>query len=520
MSENRESRASGLSVDDEGFSFRADDGVVIDVLFDGRRVWSLDSDDFPGDASAERRALWPEPIKRRLDGLATVELRSHVGGGTLAAVDARFGSGSGRVEIVDSSGRPLALTKWGRLNQTWATTDRQAVEAYLDQVQGVLEVLSSDLGVPAFVSFGTLLGAVREGRLIGHDVDVDIGYFSEFDHPVDIILESFHIERYLRAQGYDLVRQNGGFLALFLPQGDGSRRNLDIFTAFCHHGKLIQVHDIAVGGSRADVLPLSSVEFEGRLVPAPANPEVFLEGAYGPDWRIPNPAFEFTTPRSARRRINGWFGGLRDRRDFWRRRYAQEARRLPKNPSPFASWVQSREQPGRLLDVGCGNGRDTRFFAELGYDVLGLDLVPKASQRVLRRLDSDVRPRVAPLNLESLRSTLFVGAQESFGPRPVTVYARFLLHALSDTARKHFWRLTSMALRNGGRCYLEFRTDQDAPRHKAFGEHYRRYLAPDLVLAEAAAAGIRALHVEQGVGYSPFEDEDPHLCRMILELQQ
>jgi AcrR family transcriptional regulator len=95
----------------------------------------------------------------------------------------------------------------------------------------------------------------------------------------------------------------------------------------------------------------------------------------------------------------------------------------------------------------------------------------------------------------------------------------FLLHSLSETARGHFWRLMSMAMRNGGRCYLEFRTDQDAARPKAFGEHYRRYLDPELVIREAAGARARALHVEQGVGLSPFEDEDPHLCRMILELQ-
>jgi hypothetical protein len=70
------------------------------------------------------------------------------------------------------------------------------------------------------------------------------------------------------------------------------------------------------------------------------------------------------------------------------------------------------------------------------------------------------------------------------------------------------------------RCYLEFRTDQDAKRPKAFGHHYRRYLKPEVVQAEATTAGARVLHVEQGVGLSPFEDEDPHLCRMILELDR
>ena len=517
MSGSQPSTASLLSVDDQGLSFCADDGEVLDVVFDDRRVWSLAADDFPLGRSAVRRAEWPEPIRRHLDGRARVELRPHVGGPSLGVVEARFGSGSGRVQIVDSSGRPVALTKWGRLNRTFETSDRSVVEGYLDQVEAVLEVLCTDAGRPAFLAFGSLLGAVREGKLIGHDVDVDLGYFSEFDHPADVILEGFRIERVLRAKGYDPVRENGGFLALFLPQLDGTRRNLDIFTAFCNDGMLFQVHDIAVEGSEADVLPLSTVEFEGRKMPAPAKPEVFLQGAYGPDWRVPNPAFEFTTPRSDKRRIGGWFGGLRERRDFWGRQYAVEANRIPSDPSQFARWVADQESPGPLTDVGCGNGRDARFFAELGYDVTGLDLVPNASRRVLKGMEPDHRPRVLPFNLESLRHTLAAGARISFSPEPVTLYGRFLLHALSESARQHFWRFASMALRSGGRCYLEFRTEEDSTRHKVFGEHYRRYLDPELVVAEAGAAGGRVLHLEQSLGLSPLEDEDPHLCRMILE---
>ncbi len=374
MSRQQGAPSSGsFSVDDRGFSFGAEDGEVLDVLFDGRRVWSLASDDFPANRSAVRRAPWPEPIRRQLEGRATVELRTHVAGDSLGVADVQFGSGPGRVDIVDSAGRPVALTKWGRLNRTFATSDRAAVDGYLDQVQEVLEVLRADAGRPAFLAFGSLLGAVREGKLIGHDVDVDLGYFSAFDHPADIILEGFRIERVLRARGYDPVRENGGFLALFLPQLDGTRRNLDIFTAFCHDGRLFQVHDIAVPGSEADVLPLSTVTFEGREMPAPARPEVFLEGAYGPDWRVPNPAFEFTTPRRDKRRIGGWFGGLRDRRDFWSRQYGAQADRIPRDPSPFARWVAGQQPPGVLVDVGCGNGRDTRFFAEQGYAVTGLD---------------------------------------------------------------------------------------------------------------------------------------------------
>ena len=506
-----------VTADDDALSFRSEGGLVLDLLFDDRRVWSIAVDDFPEGADGRRRAEWPAPIKRQLDGEVTLDLREHVSGRSYGTLEARFGSGEGRVEIVDSAGRPVALTKWGRMNHPFDTTDRSVVEGYLDQVEDILGILKDECGLPAFLAFGSLLGAVREGRLIGHDVDCDLGYFSRHDHPADIIRESFAVERLLRAKGYETTRENGGFLALFLPQKDGTTRNLDIFTAFARDGHLYQVHDIATKGGVDDVLPLGSVEFEGRTMPAPRNPETFMLAAYGPDWRIPNPAFKFETPKRDKRRVNGWFGGLRERRDFWARTYNTEGRRIPRTASTFAQWVGEQEQPGTLVDVGCGNGRDTRHFAKLGFDVTGLDLVPSASTATLRGMPQGSTARVETFNLESMRQTLAAGARFARRPGPVAVYGRFLIHALSESARPSFWRFASMAVRHGGRVYLEFRTERDEFLPKAFGQHYRRFLSAREVAAEAAQQGLRVVHQEQGRGLAPFEDEDPHLCRLILE---
>ena len=57
-------------------------------------------------------------------------------------------------------------------------------------------------GIDAFPAYGTLLGAVREGRLIGHDSDADLGYVSEHTHPVDVVRESFRLQRALADMGY------------------------------------------------------------------------------------------------------------------------------------------------------------------------------------------------------------------------------------------------------------------------------------------------------------------------------
>lgn len=48
-------------------------------------------------------------------------------------------------------------------------------------------------------------------------------------------------------------------------------------------------------------------------------------------------------------------------------------------PSPFlAKAIQQRKQPGKALDLGCGAGVFSVYMAKAGYDVTGLDFIPKA----------------------------------------------------------------------------------------------------------------------------------------------
>src|SRR5688572_8627404 len=48
-------------------------------------------------------------------------------------------------------------------------------------------------------------------------------------------------------------------------------------------------------------------------------------------------------------------------------------------PSPFLKKaIDGRNQPGRALDLGCGAGVFSVYMAKAGYQVTGLDFIPKA----------------------------------------------------------------------------------------------------------------------------------------------
>lgn len=59
-------------------------------------------------------------------------------------------------------------------------------------------------------------------------------------------------------------------------------------------------------------------------------------------------------------------------RTFWNRLYAGTS--APTRPNRFLSEVASLTPPGRLLDLGAGNGRNALPLAEAGWQVTGLDI--------------------------------------------------------------------------------------------------------------------------------------------------
>jgi hypothetical protein len=505
-----------LLADDTTLTYRVvATGQPLDVLFDGHRVWSIDPADQVEARDGTRRVEWPAALALRLDGQAEVALRWHGSDEIAARAICSFGSGDGPVDLTDDNGRPLSLSKWGRLNQSFADLEPSLLEWYLDRADDVLTVLRDDRGLPSFLAYGSLLGAVRSGHLIGHDMDIDLAYVSEATTPADAMLESFEIERHLKRLGWSLRRQNGGFLQVFFDPPGGGWRNVDIFTMFFDPsvGRLYGLNDTAHPAEVDDILPLGTISLEGRSFATPRRPDVLLEAAYGPSWRVPDPNFSYGLP-PGKRQMKDWFSGYRRDRDLWTRLFRQQPGVVPRTPTPFASWALAQvEKPDLVIDAGSGMGRDTIFYAGHVNQAVGVDCSGpgvRRSRRRARRTGSAAD--FYELNLCSLRDTAVVGAHlaRTYSADRVIV-ARHLLDAVSPTGLPSFWTLCAMLLHDGGRCVLEFTTD---PAHTMFVEFPGlpcRPVDPALVAEQAHERGGRVVVTE-----STRESEGP-ACRMVIE---
>jgi len=66
--------------------------------------------------------------------------------------------------------------------------------------------------------------------------------------------------------------------------------------------------------------------------------------------------------------------------EYWNKFYDKK---IINKESTFAKFTYKKikKQKGKILDIGCGNGRDSFFFNQKGYNVTGIDISKKAIQK-------------------------------------------------------------------------------------------------------------------------------------------
>lgn len=209
---------------------------------------------------------------------------------------------------------------------------------------------------------------------------------------------------------------------------------------------------------------------------------------------------------------------LNEREDYWTRFYSEKSRSDSlQPPSQFAAFVAQEIEPGSaIFDIGCGNGRDSLFFAALGFKVMALDQSEKAidatrksiSERGITNLHCVVGDVTGP----------YLGnAISGLGSRTACIYARFFLHAITEKEQNIFFQTLSEKLQPGHRLVLEYRTTADQFLEKYAQPHYRRYQPAEHVNTALKGLSFQLLYENEGQGYAKYKDEDAIVARSIFK---
>ncbi len=159
-----------------------------------------------------------------------------------------------------------------------------------------LQSLFSKSGVKFFFDMGTLLGIVREGKLLGHDIDVDVAVIEEE------VEKREELSRFLQGNGCTIkyryfTEETGVFEDSYTLSGikfDVNYYSEIDGNSVCYLGyndpkKQMSGNKMNMVQLRCSkISKIEQIDFFGSSINVPENAELYLAERYGENWRIPD----------------------------------------------------------------------------------------------------------------------------------------------------------------------------------------------------------------------------------------
>lgn len=205
---------------------------------------------------------------------------------------------------------------------------------------------------------------------------------------------------------------------------------------------------------------------------------------------------------------------------YWNRYYEKKDAKLLK-PSNFAVAVANNICSGKqLLELGCGNGRDSLFFANKGLYVTGVDASDAAIQALCHQVEGNDHAMFICDD--------FVKCRAVFQRQYDYIYSRFTLHAITDEQESELLSNIKEAMFSESLLFIEARTIHDDIYGKGekveenafiYDGHFRRFIDPEVLKRKMEKMGYRVISIEENRGFSPTQDSDPVLLRVTASLK-
>lgn len=199
---------------------------------------------------------------------------------------------------------------------------------------------------------------------------------------------------------------------------------------------------------------------------------------------------------------------------YWNEYYKKNI--APSEPSKFAKDILKYLESGKkLIELGCGNGRDAIFLSNNKIDVVAVDQCESSINNLKSSVSSDNIDFVADDFIETK-----LLEKESFD----YVYSRFTLHSISEEQENKLINRVYEALKKDGLLLIEVRSVKDeifglgeqiARNTYIYNNHSRRFIILDELIEKLTLNGFKVDFADENNDYAIYKDQNPIVIRVI-----
>jgi len=194
-------------------------------------------------------------------------------------------------------------------------------------------------------------------------------------------------------------------------------------------------------------------------------------------------------------------------------------------PSPFAKYCVSQGfiKDSVVIDIGCGNGRDSFYFIEnSARKVFGID---QSEVAILKNNKKIVNLEKSFHNKINFFAGNFVNYKNYLGLKLNFFYSRFTLHAINSDEQLKFISMLSEIMNSGDICAIEARTTNDSTFDEGirvteninFTDHHRCFLNPSEIIKTIIHYEFEITYFEESDDFAVFNEEKPSVMRIIFK---
>ncbi len=207
---------------------------------------------------------------------------------------------------------------------------------------------------------------------------------------------------------------------------------------------------------------------------------------------------------------------------FWNKFYlVKKEIKIPK-PSSFGIFFNKKfvKKNNKVLEIGCGNGRDAFLFSKKAKKIIALDK-SKNAIKINLLVSKKFKKKIIFLNKDFIE--IYKIKKIEFD----ILYARFFLHTINYKQENELFKLINFLKKKHKFIVgMEFRTSKDAlikkgkyiNKNTRFTDHYRRFINVPKFLKKIKKNNFEILYIKQGINLSKTENENPNLCRLIFKV--